>query len=329
MGKDAKPPIPVRFEGLPEPLARKLEYYEEHYFTFDLPVPLDCGLKLYPIKVKDYTDFMSCMACLMLNKNESVDTFRMTHLEFLISKLKSNNEESAAWSYRLSKLLEMVFRIQNGYICPECGKYYSFSEYFKRKNDSNDQCECGHPTVDDFIPVISYENDPDTMVEGRPDKVKPMLVINGEFYIKSKDFDDLRKIILFQNLHDYRDEDHVAPEIRQDQAEKRRLESLKNGNIGASLEKKMVCVATKTAFSFSDIYEMSIRKFNMLLFTVDDAMNYEITRLAQLTGLVQFKTAPEHWIYKPAEVDIYGKYKSVDDMNAEFNSNGIGAQIKI
>ena len=64
-----------------------------------------------------------------------------------------------------------------------------------------------------------------------------------------------------------------------------------------------------------------MRKFLILLSAIDDAMNYECTRIGLMTGMVSMKEPVEHWIYKK-ETDLYGPSESItlDQMKEKLGS---------
>jgi len=49
-------------------LKDKLELYEQIYFALDKPVPIKGDLESYPVLVKDYYNFYSCLNCLTMDK---------------------------------------------------------------------------------------------------------------------------------------------------------------------------------------------------------------------------------------------------------------------
>ena len=55
-----------------------------NYFYFDDPVPYK-GIKIYPIKVKEYLAFSGLVSCLMIEKNlvKDVKVISMDYLEYL------------------------------------------------------------------------------------------------------------------------------------------------------------------------------------------------------------------------------------------------------
>ena len=100
----------------------------------------------------------------------------------------------------------------------------------------------------------------------------------------------------------------------------RSIREKKNKGGNATLERKIVCVSAKTSYKIQELYELSIRKFLMLLSAVDDAMTYETTRIGLMTGMVSTKEPLQHWIYKSEDEDLYGA--AVDAQAFKENING-------
>ena len=303
-------------------IAEKIDSFEHEYFRLDLPIPF-CGLKIYPIKVKDYELYAACSTCLTLNKNETAQGIKSSYMEFLISKIVQKNNEGREWSFKFQKLLELVFHIKNGLKCSKCGKVISYSdEYFldflnkineitKSNNIGNIEfpvlaCpDCGGK---ELIEMIKIERD---------ESNKPYFLVDGH-KIQKKDFDLLRYTVLFQNDPDYRDESWIDPLLKKDYEEKRRLERQKN-DVYASMEQKVIGLSITTSYKFDEIWDMSIRRFTMALAAVDDLINYKIMRTAICSGFVSLPEGQkiDHWLYKPIR-DMYGEsYKSLDQATAE------------
>lgn len=51
-----------------EELEKKMDLYEQLYFSLDEPVPFKKGLKCYPVPVSKYYDFYSSYSCLTMDK---------------------------------------------------------------------------------------------------------------------------------------------------------------------------------------------------------------------------------------------------------------------
>ena len=317
MAEGNNQPVVDRFKGVPEKIAKEIKYYETEYFKEDKPVPLCGDLLMYPATVHDYEAFSNCSACLTLNKNESPEGIRMSHLEYLYTMTQKPGEEGATWSYRIQKLFELIFHIKNGIKCTKCGRVIGYdSQEFKdyvvaiQNTQQNEQApplkcpDCGNEGGN-FIEMMKFIEDPQTK--------KHHLYINGQV-IDKDDYNRLRYIVLYQNFPDYRDDSWVDPDIKKDYEEKMRLDRQKN-DVHATLEKKIVALYVATHTPFHEIYDMTIRKFVMALTTVDDLINYKIMKTASMSGFVQLPKGYtiEHWIYKP-DKDMYGDntYRSLD-----------------
>jgi hypothetical protein len=141
--------------------------------------------------------------------------------------------------------------------------------------------------------VISFKTD---------EKGKRILVVDGH-EINGEDFMRLRKIVLYQNLPDFKDDSWVDRAVREDQKAKQELLSKDMGS--ASIEKKIVCVSAVSNYKIDELYDLPIRKFLMLLTSIDDVITYATNRIGSMNGFVKMKNPPEHWIYKK-EKGMYG-----------------------
>ena len=88
----------------------------------------------------------------------------------------------------------------------------------------------------------------------------------------------------------------------------------------ASLEQKIICVCAKSPYKIEEIYDMSIRKFTMLISTINDAMEYQITRTGLMSGMVSLKDGKEidHWIYKKKK-SLYDSAVDAQDFTSKIN----------
>lgn len=325
--EDAPVQADKKYGQLSADIVNFLSELEYTNFREDKPVPF-CGLLVYPAVVRDFEVFSNCTSCLTLNKNETVEGLRMSHLDYLIAKTQ-DPKEGGMWSYKLQKLFEMVFHIQNGLKCKKCGKVITYnSPEFKKfmddvcatieqekqpQNNTTEKIEtpslhCPECDGTDFIEMIKIVQDPKTK--------KHSLMVDGH-EISSRDFNKLRQLILYQNFYDYVDDSWVDPDVKKDHDEKMRLEQQKN-DVHASIEKKVVCLSITTNYKFEEIYNMPIRRFTLALATVDDLINYKIMKQSVMSGFVSLPKGKtiEHWIYKP-DKDMYGdSYKSTDEVHS-------------
>lgn len=324
----------VKYKGIPNRIAKELAYYEYRYFREDTPIPF-CGLTIYPATVHDYERFLDATSCLTLNKNENAKGLSMSNLEYLYSKMESKDgDDGAKWAFRFTSLIDVCFHVKSGYKCVDCGKVYEFGspECVQLMRETEDRVKNaasenpgllespeGIETLKSLAKPRCLDDGGDviaTIYTKKDENGKMVLVVDGHD-ITSSDFDRFRQIVLFQNFPDYRDESWIDPSLKKDREAKMELERKQN-DVHASVEQKIVCLSISTHYKFDEIYAMPIRKFAMALSTVDDLINYQITKLALMTGLTSLPKGKtlEHWIYKP-DKDMYGDtYKSLSEMKS-------------
>ena len=285
-------------------ILEEVEYLRDKYFTYDEPVPF-CGLYLYPVSVRNYNEFMTSNACLLLNKNDDPMGIKFTHLDYLLSKI-SDEKEGVLWSMRFSKIIELCFHILPGMKCSKCGKYIPYDQFFteervKLYQEGTDEdrkkffdCDCGEGKM-----IASLDQKKDEKSN------KTVLLIDGH-EIDSNNFNKLRKFILYQNLPDFKDDSWADKAIRDDQAKRAEILSKDSGK--ASLERKMLCVVASTGIDISKIYDMSIRKFIALLGVINDYTEYKATKVGLMSGMVSLKKGQkiDHWIYTKEKSDAEG-----------------------
>ena len=285
-------------------ILEEVEFYRDKYFTYDEPVPF-CGLYLYPVSVRNYNEFMTSNACLLLNKNDDPMGIKFTHLDYLLSKV-SDEKEGVLWSMRLSKIIELCFHILPGMKCSKCGKYIPYDQFFtedrvKLYQEGTDKdrkkffdCDCGEGKM---IASLDQKKDEKTN--------KTVLLIDGH-EIDYVNFNKMRKYILYQNLPDFKDDSWADKAIRDDQAKRAEILSKDSGK--ASLERKMLCIVAATGIDISKIYDMSIRKFTALLGVINDYTEYKATKVGLMSGMVSLKKGQkiDHWIYTKEKSDAEG-----------------------
>ena len=84
---------------------------------------------------------------------------------------------------------------------------------------------------------------------------------NVLFYINNKDFEDIKKIILYQNFYSY-DDTYINPEIRKAIEKQRKIEM--KGYSSPTLEKQKIFVMGKTGFNKDSLESMTYRMFSQL-----------------------------------------------------------------
>lgn len=293
----------------------EVEELKDRYFTFDEPVPF-CGLTLYPVKLKDYKDFMVCSRCLLLNRADDFKAIKLTNLEYLLSKME-DEKEGPMWSSMFSKLLEICLHVKPGFKCEKCGHYMSYIDFFAKyqamtqeelaKIDIElcDECHEGK-----LIPSLTHQVDEETK--------KKFFVIDGH-EIKKSEFNKLRKFLLYQNLPDFKDDEFVAKEIRDDQAERQRL--LSKDAPTATLEEKIVAVCTLSSYTIETLKDLSMRKFLMIFNSVTSLVDYTANKIGLMSGMASLPKGEKlpHWVYHD-DKSLYGKAVDAQDLKNQIQS---------
>lgn len=135
---------------------------------------------------------------------------------------------------------------------------------------------------------IGIENDKPILITfDKNEKVK--------LKINHRDFDDIKKIILYQNIKDY-DDTYVSKDMRNIIEE---YYKAKNGNIELlSLEDKMAFLGNEAGLSLTEMFKMSYREFNNRFEWAVNKMDYQINKTAEMSGNVKFDKEIEHLIYR-------------------------------
>jgi len=236
-----------------------IELYQNSYFLTDEPVPyrLSCGvaINIYPIMVKESLIYNSCIDILQHNKNQSGD-INIIKMSYLeyLINCITNNQ---IHPYKLITLLKMCLNIED----------------------------------------LSIEYKDDKIVLGlveitKDDNGKDKRVVYA--WITSKEFDEIKKIILYQNQHDYEDIE-VSKDIQKIMEDYYKITS--NGNIKVTLEEKMAFLGTQAGLTKKQILDMTYREFNMRFDLAIDQLEYQINKMAEAGG-AQFKEKIQHFIFK-------------------------------
>lgn len=239
----------------------------QKYLPFDKSIPYK-NLLIKPIQVQDIYDVQEILNILQIDKNSlgNIEFISMSKLRFVLGVIA--NEEK--FQYELYTLLKKSLSIP-----------------------------------DDNIIEIYVDDDTEYLVIGK--KIKEIhghniLDDEEKVTITSEDFDEIMRVILYQNVLDYTDR-YIDPDVRRATDEYYRL---KNKNaIKVTLEHKINCVQLKTGMARSAIGELSIRNFLQLYDVLVDESDYVAARTAEFNG-VKFKTPIEHWACK-ARKDRYAE----------------------
>lgn len=139
-----------------------------------------------------------------------------------------------------------------------------------------------------------------------------------ETKITAKQFEDVRRIILYQNLPKYSDE-YINPEIKQKMVE---FDEIKNRGFEApSMERKMAIITAHCGLSKQDQLEMTYRSHSLLFDEVCGEVEFITTRPIALYAGGGDKI--DHWIF-PKQKGKFDKYL----VNADTYAKSMGGEVK-
>lgn len=237
------------------------------YLPFDEPIPYK-DLLISPIKLKDSHEIQNILSILQLDKNNlgHIEFISMSKLRFILIMICDSEE----YQTELYSLLYKALSIPN----------------------------------DNIIEIYIDDTQEYLVIGKKVDEVHGHDIIDEHNGIKitSEDFDEIIRIILYQNILDYSDK-YIDPDVRKATEEYYRL---KNKNaVKVSLEHKVNCVQFKTGMTRTAIGNLSIRNFYQLFNILVDESDYLAVKFAEYNG-VKFKTPIENWAYK-AQRDKYAE----------------------
>lgn len=135
--------------------------------------------------------------------------------------------------------------------------------------------------------------------------------------ISSKDFDDIKRIILYQNIIDY-DDEYVNPELQKKLNEEAYLKS-RNIEI-PSLERKIAIITAHTGIPKSLQLQMTYRSHSLLFQEVYEESEY--VTLYPLRAYSGNTDKIDKWIYKRKKEKFADQVISVSNFNKQAGGNG-------
>ena len=140
---------------------------------------------------------------------------------------------------------------------------------------------------------------------------KPYL-IHGDIEINGKQFEDIRRIILYQNILDY-DDSYINPDVKQAISD---VEEMKHKNIETpTLERRMAIITAHSGVLKKDQMEMTYRSHSALFKEVYGEVDYLSVRTGVMVGNMFSKQKIEldDWVYKKKHNKYEQYFTSQDD----------------
>ena len=160
----------------------------------------------------------------------------------------------------------------------------------------------------------------------RSETGKPILIEGeGEYSINGQQFEDIRRIILYQNLIHF-DDGYINPDLKQVMNEMNELKNKKLDN--PTLERKMAIVTAHTGLSKKEQMDMTYRSHSLLFEEVCGEVEFTTIRPIALFGGSGDKI--DHWIFRKKKDKMENYITNVDkyaqsmggDKNAIKSANG-------
>ena len=140
--------------------------------------------------------------------------------------------------------------------------------------------------------------------------------MDGSIRIDAKKFNEIRRIILYQNIIGY-DDEYINPELKAAMAES---DALRNRGIEfPSMERKMAIISSHTGITKKEQMEMTYRAHSLLFREVSGEVDF-------LASWPIFLYAGEankhdHWIYKKAKGKLDGYITGVNEFAGKIGAN--------
>lgn len=137
---------------------------------------------------------------------------------------------------------------------------------------------------------------------------KPILIEGeGEYSINGQQFEDIRRIILYQNLIHF-DDSYISPDLKQAMKE---VDELKNKGLESpTLERKVAIITAHTGLPKREQINMTYRSHSLLFEEVCGEVEFTTIRPVALFGGNGDKL--DHWIYKKKKNKIEDYITNVD-----------------
>ena len=160
--------------------------------------------------------------------------------------------------------------------------------------------------VSKFLNILKYCLHINKPFVGYTEQNRPYLRDNETgLEIKAKDFENIRRIILYQNLIHY-DDEYINPEAKKAMDE---LDALRNANIELpSIERKMAIITAHCGISKQEQMNMTYRSHSLLFEEVYGEVEFATTRPIMMYAGKGNEI--DHWIYKKKKGKFDGYFQS-------------------
>ncbi len=136
------------------------------------------------------------------------------------------------------------------------------------------------------------------------------------FTVTQKEFDDIKKIILYQNILNF-DDSYINPELKERMDEMDELR-MKNFEV-PSLERRIAIITSHCGISKTEQCEMTFRSHSLLFEEVSNEVEYMCTKPVAVSN---GKSDLVQWIFKKKKDKFSDYITSVEDYNKSMGGDG-------
>ena len=144
---------------------------------------------------------------------------------------------------------------------------------------------------------------------------------DDSFEITGKQFDDIKRIILYENVPHY-DDSYIDPDLKKMMDEVDRLKS--QGISAPNLERRMAIITAHCGVNKQTLMQYTMRSLQLLF--EECAGEVEFTTLRPIMLYAGKAKELEHWIYKKKKDRLDGYITSVESYNKSMGGDGIVKQ---
>lgn len=142
---------------------------------------------------------------------------------------------------------------------------------------------------------------------------------NSDTIITSKDFEDIRRIIMYQNILHY-DDSYINPDLKKAIEE---TNELKNKNlVPPNVERKIAIITSHTGLSKEEQLRMTFRSHSVLFEEVVREVDYSTARSICLLGGKDM----ENWIFRDKKGKFEGYVMDADSYTKVISGNNSGLE---
>lgn len=271
-----------------------IKSFVEPFITYDNPVEYE-GLKVYAIRVKDWLRFISAYDILAIDKTQisDIEIIQMSYLQYMMQLIIADDRCKDMFL----TILDLCFHVR-------------YDDTFYNKDfDKNEVLSfLDEDTGATAIYINGYN-----MYFFIENKYRVSIYIDGHL-INATQFNDVIKIIQFQNFYDFDDtvlSDDVRKVIEQYYAIKNK------GKKMPSLDTKIISVMAKLSYTKNEIKEMDYRTFNKIFAMMLEDEDYNISHLYKVQGA---DINIEHWVYKEDKPKYSEVFSSADEFRRKIES---------